>query len=260
MTAITKGFWQMRQLFCAGVLATMLTACASSGPSRPASAGDPLQPVNRGIYKFNDVADTYVLRPVAKGYEWLLPSFMRTGINNFFENLGTPVDVVNNLLQGKVRAGLSDAARMALNTTAGLGGILDPATDAGLAKHDEDFGQTLGVWGLPEGPYLVIPFFGPRTVLSGAGQLVDLTYHPQLQISPAGLRSKINVLWIVHQRSRLLGIDKELDRAFDEYAFVRDAYLQNRLYLLYDGNPPLDESEFDDNFDAEFSDSPDEQK
>lgn len=179
---------------------------------------------------------------------------MRTGIDNAFENLATPIDIVNAWLQGKIRQGFSDAARMGLNTTLGIGGLFDPATTAGLARHDEDFGQTLGVWGLPEGPYLMVPFFGPRTLRSGTGQLVDLTYHPQLRISPAGLRSKINVLWIIHQRSRLLSVDGEIRRAFDEYAFVRDAYWQNRRFLRYDGNPPeaaIFEEEYKGNFEEE---------
>jgi len=231
-----------------------LTGCASQSASRQAMPGDPLEPLNRGVFAFNDLTDTYLLRPVASGYAWLLPQFVRTGVNNFFDNLSAPVDILNGFLQGKPEQGFSDAARMGLNTTVGIGGLFDPATTAGLARHDEDFGQTLGVWGLPEGPYLVIPFFGPRTVRSGGGQLVDLQYHPQLQLR-GRYRSRLNVLWLVHQRSRLLAVDGQVQRAFDPYAFVRDAYLQNRRFLLYDGMPPetsFPEDDFEDDFDEAF--------
>jgi phospholipid-binding lipoprotein MlaA len=238
------------------------TGCASQAASSTKAPGDPLEPLNRGVFAFNDVTDTYLLRPVARGYDWLLPQFMRTGINNWFENLATPIDILNAWLQGKFQQGFSDAARMGLNTSLGIGGFFDPATTAGLARNDEDFGQTLGVWGVPEGPYLVIPLFGPYTVRSGVGQLVDLTYHPQLQISPAGLRSRLNGLWIIHQRSRLLPVDEQIRRAFDPYAFVRDAYWQNRRFLRYDGLPPEDnfpeedfDDEFENEFDADFADS-----
>jgi phospholipid-binding lipoprotein MlaA len=230
-----------------------VSGCASQSASRQPVPGDPLEPVNRGVFAFNDFTDTYLLRPVASGYAWLFPQFMRTGVNNFFENLAAPVDILNAFLQAKPRQGFSDAARMGLNTTVGIGGLFDPATTAGLALHDEDFGQTLGVWGVPEGPYLVIPFFGPRTARSGGGQLVDLQYHPQLQFR-GGIRSRLNVLWIIHQRSRLLAVDEQIQRAFDPYAFVRDAYLQNRRFLRYDGMPP-EEAFPEEDFDDEFADA-----
>ena len=248
----------LRALRLGAVLLMLATAgCASQAAGRTEVPGDPLEPLNRGVFAFNDFTDTYLLRPVAVGYDWLLPQFMRTGVNNWFENLATPIDILNAWLQGKFRQGFADAARMGLNTTLGIGGFFDPATTAGLARNDEDFGQTLGVWGVPEGPYLVIPLFGPRTLRSGVGQLVDLTYHPQLRIRPSGLRSRLNGLWIIHQRSRLLPIDEQIRRAFDPYAFVRDAYWQNRRFLRYDGLPPennFPEDDFDDEFDNEFED------
>jgi phospholipid-binding lipoprotein MlaA len=227
------------------------SGCASQSAARQDEYADPLEPINRGIYVFNDIADKYVLRPVAKGYVWLLPSLIRTGVNNFYDNLGSPVDIVNAFLQGKIKQGFSDTGRFALNSTFGLLGILDPASDVGLMLHDEDFGQTMGVWGIPEGPYLVIPFFGPRTARSGIGNLGDALIHPQVQMSNSSLRSKINILYFVHTRSTLLGIDSELDRAFDRYTFIKDAYLQNRRYLVLDGNLPeddfyLEDEEFDD--------------
>lgn len=231
---------------------TLGAGCASQGSAVQQDVNDPLEPLNRGLFAFNDVADKYVMRPIAVGYVWLLPAVIRTGINNFFDNISYPVDAINALLQGKVRQFASDSARIVINTTLGFGGFLDPATAAGLAKNNEDFGQTLGVWGVPEGPYLVVPIFGPRTFRSGFGDLVDIQYSPQFNLGRSGIRTKVNILWLIHRRSTLLGIDQEIERAFDRYAFLRDSYLQNREYLLYDGNPPEDDLFLDEDFDDEF--------
>jgi phospholipid-binding lipoprotein MlaA len=232
------------------VLAAVLGGCATNKAAEQ-EINDPFEPVNRVTYQINDWGDKFILRPVAKGYEWLAPDFVRTGINNFYENLGYPMDIVNALLQGKFKQALSDTGRLALNSTLGLAGFLDPATDVGLPRHEEDFGQTMGVWGIPQGPYLVIPFFGPRTARSGAGNLFDALYHPQVQMRNSSLRTKINIMYFIHLRSTLLGVDKEIQRAFDPYAFVRDAYLQNRRYLVYDGNLPDEDLFFED---EEFED------
>jgi phospholipid-binding lipoprotein MlaA len=243
------------QMSCIRLIAALLVlsicGCAAKNGAQLEEISDPLEPVNRVTYKINDWGDKFILRPIAKGYEWLLPGFVRTGINNFYDNLGYPMDIVNALLQGKFTQAASDTGRLALNSTLGLAGFLDPATDIGLEQHEEDFGQTMGVWGIPQGPYLVVPLFGPRTVRSGVGNLVDALYHPQVQMRNSSLRTKINILYFINLRSNLLGIDKELQRAFDPYAFVRDAYLQNRRYLLFDGNLPDEDLFFDDEFDDE---------
>jgi len=235
-----------------------LGGCASQGATSTGDVSDPFEPINRGIFKFNDVADKYVMRPVAVGYQWLLPGLVRTGINNFFDNVSYPVDIVNALLQGKFEQGLSDFARLGINTTLGIAGFLDPATQAGFAKNNEDFGQTLGVWGVPTGPYIVVPIFGPRTFRSGAGDLVDIQYNPQFNLGRSGIRTKVNIVWLIHRRSTLLGVDQEINRAFDRYAFLRDSYMQNRRFLLYDGDPPEEDyfidDEFDEEFDEEFED------
>ena len=234
------------------LLAAFFSGCATDNGVRQDDVADPLEPVNRVTYKINDWGDKFILRPVAKGYEWIFPSFVRTGISNFYDNLSYPMDIVNALLQGKFTQAASDTGRLALNSTLGLAGFLDPATDVGLARHEEDFGQTMGVWGIPQGPYLVVPLFGPRTMRSGVGNLVDALYHPQVQMRNSSLRTKINILYFIQLRASLLGIDKELQRAFDPYTFVRDAYLQNRRYLLFDGNLPDDDLFFDDeDFDDE---------
>ncbi len=231
----------------------IVSGCASQNATQQPTPGDPLEPVNRAIYKFNDVADTYVLRPVTKGYEWLLPQFMRTGVSNFFDHWLYPIDIVNAFLQGKGAQGLSDIARFGINSSLGLGGLMDPATRFGLPQHEEDFGQTLGVWGVPEGPYLMVPVFGPRTLRSGVGQLVDLTYDPRVYIHNRDWKIGVTALWFIDQRARLLGFDDEIRGAFDSYAFVRDAYRQNRRFLRYDGNPPSDglDDEFDEAFDED---------
>jgi len=206
---------------------------------------DPFEPVNRAIFRFNEVADKYVARPVAKGYQFITPTVVRTGITNFFDNINYPIDIVNAVLQGKFRQAGLDTSRLIINSTVGIFGFMDPATDVGLVRHDEDFGQTLGVWGVPEGPYVMLPFFGPYTMRSGVGFVADAYVSPQTWLFSSSVQSKVNILWMIHRRSSLIGIDKEVQRAFDPYAFVRDAYMQNREYLLHDGNPPEQNFEFD---------------
>ena len=238
------------------LLVLQLTGCASRQAAQADEINDPFETVNRGIFRFNEVADKYVARPIAQGYRFITPAFVRTGVTNFFDNLSYPVDIINALLQGKFgQAGL-DTSRLVINTTVGVLGFMDPATPAGLPKNNEDFGQTLGKWGVPQGPYLMVPFFGPRTFRSGTGDVVDLyLFNPQFRIFSSSVQTKVNIFWLVHLRSQLIGIDEEVQRAFDRYAFVRDAYLQNRRFLLYDGNPPddfFDFEDFDDEFDEEF--------
>ena len=233
----------------------ILAGCASKQTLEQGDVMDPFEPVNRSIYRFNEAADKYVARPIARGYQIIVPAILRTAVTNFFDNLSYPVDIINAVLQGKFKQAGLDTSRLVINTTVGVFGFMDPATNVGLAKHDEDFGQTLGVWGVPEGPYLMIPFFGPRTVRSGVGTIADIYINPQFLLFSSSVQTKLNIFWLIHRRSMLIGIDKEVQRAFDPYAFVRDAYQQNREYLLYDGNPPEEEFEFefdDEDFDDEF--------
>jgi len=218
---------------------------------------DPFEPANRAIFRFNEVADKYVARPIAKGYQYVIPAVLRTGITNFFDNLNYPIDIINAALQGKFKQAGLDTSRLIINTTVGVLGFMGPATDVGLVKNNEDFGQTLGVWGVPEGPYIMVPFFGPYTMRSGVGIAADAYASPQLRLFSSSVTTKVNILWLIHRRSMLIGIDEEIQRAFDRYAFVRDAYIQNREYLLFDGNPPEQEFEFDfddEEFDEEFED------
>jgi phospholipid-binding lipoprotein MlaA len=209
---------------------------------------DPWQKMNRGIYKFNDSVDRAVLKPTAKGYKKITPQWMRAGIGNFFANLGYPSTMVNQLLQAKPRLFALDTCRFVTNTVFGLGGLFDVADKIGLQAHDEDFGQTLAKWGVPSGPYLVLPFLGPSTVRDGPSRIGDyylgiLTYADV----PSVTKWSARVLDIVDERAQLLSTESTLDSAYDKYGVMRDAWLQRREYLIYDGEPPEEKiEEFED--------------
>jgi phospholipid-binding lipoprotein MlaA len=235
---------EVKRLCAALLLAGSLAGCATSG-GNPA---DPLERVNRAVFAFNDGADRFVLTPVAKGYRAVLPGFLRTGISNFFSNLEDVWVSVNDVLQGKFQEGLEDITRVVFNSTFGVAGIFDFASDAGLPKRNEDFGQTLGSWGVGSGPYLVIPLFGPSTVRDSFGLLVDgradLVYRG---IDDVPLRNSVYATRAISNRAKLLDASSVLEQAaLDRYSFVRDAWLQRRRNLVYDGNPPRERDESDD--------------
>jgi phospholipid-binding lipoprotein MlaA len=225
-------------LLPAALLLLLLGGCASTGNPR-----DPFEPVNRGIYKFNDHADNLLIKPAAELYRGrLIPEFVRTGVSNFFSNINDVIVALNNLLQGKLRQAASDVGRIAVNTTVGILGVLDVATDMGLEKHNEDFGQTLGYWGLGSGPYLVLPFLGPSSVRDGIGLIGDIYSDPRTYVDPVRTRNQIFALGFISRRSELLEAGRLLEAAaLDPYDFLRDAYLQRRRNLVYDGNPPDEE-------------------
>jgi len=221
----------------------LLGGCASTHNPR-----DPLEPLNRVIYKLNDGLDKVVLKPVATVYKTVLPQFVRTGITNFYNNLYDVLTALNNLLQGKVGDAVSDVGRIVVNTTVGLAGFIDVATEVGLEKHKEDFGQTLGRWGINSGPYLQIPFFGPSSFRDGVGSAVDFQLDPIRLIWRHHIPTRNSVwgLYVVNLRANLLDSTKILDEAaLDPYEFQRDAYLQRRRNLVYDGNPPPEKDEED---------------
>jgi len=214
-------------------LAATLSACATA-PQQTAHPRDPMEGFNRGVYAFNKGLDKAVLTPVAKGYNYV-PAPIRKGIGNFFANIGDVMIGVNNLLQGKVGQGASDFVRFALNSTFGLLGFIDIATPAGLEKHNEDFGQTFGKWGVGSGPYVVLPFFGPSTVRDAVGLVGDLYADPINQVDPKSDRYKIAGGRIVSKRSEFLDVQDIIDAAGkDEYATVRDFYLNRRDSLVKD--------------------------
>lgn len=216
----------------AGVLALALAlgGCASTGAiDNGGAARDPFEGFNRAMFSFNDALDRVALKPAATAYSEALPSFVQTGINNFFGNIGDVWSAINSLLQGKGEHGLNGVMRVAVNTVLGFGGVLDISSEAGLTRHKEDFGQTLGYWGVQSGPYVVLPFFGPSTVRDTVGLPVDLYANLWNHKYPVRWRNAGTVLREVDQRATLLEAGNLLeDAALDKYQFVRDGYLQRR--------------------------------
>jgi len=196
------------------------------------------------MYSFNDTVDNLVIKPVATGYSAVLPDPIERGVSNFFSNLDDITVIINDLLQFKFSQALDDMGRFALNSTVGFAGIFDVAGYAGHEKHNEDFGQTLGVWGVDSGSYVVLPFFGPRTTRDTVGLVADIYTDPVTYLDDTSARNALVALQVIDTRANLLGVKTVLkEAAIDEYIYVRDAYLQRRQNLVYDGNPP--EEEFD---------------
>ncbi len=237
------------QLLAAVVAAAALTGCANVSQVEH----DPWESVNRGVYGFNDAADRVLVKPLARGYRTVLPGFARRGVSNFFDNLVTPRSSLNNFLQGKPGRGMSDIGRFVINSTIGLGGLIDVATPSGIEATDEDFGQTLAVWGVGDGPYVVLPFLGPRTLRDTIAMPFDFAADPLYHYDETSVKDKLRVLQIINLRSRLLAADALLEESNDPYITLRESYLQNREYEVYDGDPPLDD-DFYEEFDDEFFD------
>jgi phospholipid-binding lipoprotein MlaA len=223
-----------------------LAGCATLPPGAKPDPRDRFERFNRGVYKFNDALDRGIAKPVAKAYVKVTPRPIRTGVSNFLANLSSPLTIVNDLLQGKIKGFGTDTARLVINTTIGIGGLFDPATKMGLEAGDEDFGQTLGKWGVHPGPYLVLPIFGPSTVRDGFGKVADQFGEPRTYINDPYVRYGLAALDLVNTRAGLLQTDDVLRRSFDPYAFMRNAWLQRRQYQVYDGNPPDDPEPADD--------------
>ena len=227
------------------MLIALLAGCATANMGTP---GDPLERVNRATHRFNDAIDRNVLKPVATGYRNHVPQLIQNGIDNVLEHLAFPTTIVNDFLQLKVKDGLIDLGRFAVNTTLGLAGILDPASAFGIPRNDEDFGQTLGRWGVPSGPYLVLPLLGPSTVRDApsivADGYTDIRTRAHLNDTQ---QWSLGALSMVHRRAELLPFDPSFDAAYDRYAFIRNAWLQRREYQVRDGDVeddiPLEELE-----------------
>lgn len=215
--------------------AWLLSGCAStSGDPR-----DPIEGFNRAMFSFNEGLDKALIKPVAQAYDTVAPLPVRTGVSNVFSNVGDLWISLNNLFQGKPGQAASDLGRVLVNSTVGILGLFDIATEAGLEKHDEDFGQTLGRWGVGDGAYVVLPFFGPRTARDTFGLAVDLYVDPVLQVDGNDTRNALAATRVVSDRASLLPLDKVVrEAALDKYDFVRDSYLQRRRSLIHDGNPP----------------------
>lgn len=214
----------------------VLSACSTVRAPSPA---DPFEGFNRSVDAFNQQLDTYAVRPIAKTYVAVVPELVRMGVSNFFGNIADILIGVNNLLQGKPVAAATDFGRFAVNTTIGVVGLFDVATDMGLKKHSEDFGQTLGRWGLGSGPYLVLPLFGPSSVRDAVGFVVDINIDPVSGINDPATRNAVAGLRVTNRRADLLELTDSVEGvALDSYSFVRDAYLANRRNRVYDGDPP----------------------
>jgi phospholipid-binding lipoprotein MlaA len=232
--AVTPRRWTAAVLLA---LAAALGGCASVPNPNP---DDPFEGYNRGMQRFNDAVDDAVLAPVARTWRDQVPSFVRTGVGNFFGNLDDAWSAVNHLLQAKPEPALTMTMRVAVNSVFGFGGLLDIGTEAGLERQSEDFGQTLGRWGLPAGPYLVLPLLGPSSVRDTAGRPLDMAATSTARIGLEEAQITIaSLLNVVDTRARLLGASRLLEQAaLDRYVFLRDAYLARRRNLVYDGDPP----------------------
>jgi phospholipid-binding lipoprotein MlaA len=227
----------------------VLAGCAGNPPAAnttQASPDDPWEPLNRRIFEGNRRLDRYTLKPIARGYRKVLPGAVRAGIDNFFVNLRGPWHSINNLLQGDGMEGLHEAGRFLVNSTVGIGGLFDVATEMGLGQHKEDFGQTLAAWGVPKGPYVVIPFFGPSTLRDGLALPLDFTADPLYWYDNSSVRDKLYILRIINLRERYLDAEGLLDDSFDPYIRLREAYLQNRRFQVYDGEPPMEDDFYEE--------------
>jgi phospholipid-binding lipoprotein MlaA len=216
--------------------AVVLSGCASFKTAAP---GDPLEPVNRGIFSFNNTFDHYLLKPIAKGYDAVVPSPIKTGVSNVFQNMSDAQSVISDALQLKGTKMGDDLGRVLLNSTIGLGGIFDLATPMGIERGNEDLGQTLGYWGIGAGPYLVIPFLGPSSVRDGVGRIGEGQYAPLSQVSSVPVRNSLTGLSVVDARVALFPVEGLANQAaLDRYTFYRSAYLQRRESLVLDGKRP----------------------
>ena len=225
----------MKNALAVALAASIAAGCAATPPN----PRDPWEGFNRPMHQVNDAVDRAVVKPVAEGYAKVTPGFAQEGIGNFFENINDVGTGLNNLLQGKGREGAGDLGRFVVNSTLGILGLWDVATPMGLAKHNEDFGQTLGWWGVPSGPFLVLPLLGPSTLRDAPARWVDPSISYNRAISDVAVRNSLYALDGIRQRASLLKAGKVLEEAaLDPYAFTRDAWVQRRRNLVFDGKPP----------------------
>jgi phospholipid-binding lipoprotein MlaA len=239
------------------VAAGSLTGCASHDPLDENSTYveyDPLEPLNRKTHSFNMALDKVAFRPLARGYRNVVPTPVRRSVTNFFSNLTTPRSALNNFLQGEPGQGFNELGRFLFNSTLGIVGLFDIAGASGMERYDENFAQTLSVWGVPDGPYIVLPFLGPTMASDAAAMPVDYYSDVWTYYDNTSVRDKVWALRFVDLRYRLLGADAILEDSQDPYITVREAFRQNRTFRIFDGNPPTDEEEefYDDEMFDEF--------
>lgn len=221
------------------LISLLLSACAGTQSRNTDPENDPWEGFNRKMYAFNEGLDKAVVRPIAVGYDKIMPDPFQRGVGNFFRNLDGPVTIVNQVLQGKFRESGSSLGRFLVNSTIGLLGFFDVATRMGIPFYNEDLGQTLATWGYTDSRYLMLPFFGPSTVRDGFGRYTDSFYHP-IGIAIHDRREwGAYIARGIHLRANFLEQDSELEEAFDPYVLIRDVWLQNREYVIHDGDPPM---------------------
>jgi phospholipid-binding lipoprotein MlaA len=233
-------------------LLLVLAGCASV-PSGKTDPRDPWERFNRSVFNFNDALDRAIAKPIAKGYVKVTPRVVRTGISNAYSNLDTVPTIINDVLQGKIRQAGHDSARFLMNSTLGLGGLFDPASAAGLDSNDEDLGQTLGKWGVKSGPYLMLPVLGPSSARDAFSRAADTFFEPVWYLEDDSTRYLIRLGELLDQRAGLLELDAQLERSYDRYAFIRNAWIQRREYQVKDGN--VDDQSLE--LEEEFKDGPD---
>ena len=226
----------------------LASGCASqpSAPKEERSEADPWEPLNRQIHGFNTGFDKVTFKPLAKGYAKIIPKFIRTGIRNFSSNLRTPLNAINSFLQGKPEYGISETGRFVANSTLGILGIFYVATKMGAEKHNEDFGQTFAAWGIPDGPFVVVPLLGPRTLRDALTIPLNIYVDPLIWYENSAVRDKLYLIRAIDLREKLFAAESLLKGSQDRYLSTREAYLQNRLFLIYDGDPPTDDSFYED--------------
>ncbi len=229
--------WSAGRFAVAMVCAAAVGGCAST-PKEDRDPRDPLEPVNRAVYRFNDELDKALLKPIAEGYRKVTPEPVNRGVTNFFSNLQDVGSAINNALQLKMERAGSDVGRVVVNTTVGVLGFVDVATNLDMPKYGEDFGQTLGVWGLKPGPYLVLPLLGPSSVRDTVGWVGDWYTNPVDYVRPWQAEAGLYAVYFVDRRADLLTASRLVEESLDPYSFTKDSYLQNRRNNVYDGNPP----------------------
>jgi len=249
---ISRNVWSWRtgMHLVSLLLAVLLLASCASAPK--GQVYDPIEKVNRVTFKFNEYVDRIVLKPLSQGYVALVPREGRKAVSNFFDNATYVDTIANDFLQGKAKRGVHDFGRLLINTTVGIGGLFDPASSIGLVKHDEDFGQTLGVWGFGPGAYVVVPVYGPNTVRDlpalATSTLTSAVFWAGFVLAPA-VTIPLSVLSVADLRSRASNSIRFVNEtAMDPYVFTREAWVQHRTYLIYDGHPPLDDDFSDEGF------------
>lgn len=233
------------------LLSILLAGCASI-PEEQRVEHDPWESTNRKLYRFNEVVDKATLKPVAKAYRKVVPEPLRRGVGNFSGNLRTPGSVINNFLQGKPAAGFSELTRFLLNSTFGIAGLFDVASAAGLEAQHEDFGQTAAVWGVPDGPFVMLPFLGPQTLRDALLLPLDVQTDVLTHYDVSSVRDRVWALRLIHVRTRLLSLEELMDESQDPYVTLRESFLQNREFEIYDGDPPMDDEFFDEFFEEDY--------